>query len=145
MWRESGMIVVTRWTRCLGADHTDSQTAVARWICISGPVLYIYILDRCSSMDNLGAGLLSTWIREILLEISQPNGQSELCDLRVRRFRGSARILHLKLLHLSVGIRYEFQHLLHCLHLIYCHARYVSYYAQNACENMCIYIVFLSF
>ena len=27
--------------------------------------VYVYILDCCSSMDNLGAGLLSTWIREI--------------------------------------------------------------------------------
>ena len=26
--------------------------------------VYVYILDCCSSMDNLGAGLLSTWITE---------------------------------------------------------------------------------
>ena len=28
--------------------------------------IYVYILDCCNSMDNLGAGLLSTWIREII-------------------------------------------------------------------------------
>ena len=39
MWRESGMIVVARWTRCLGADHTDSETVVARWTSVSGPVM----------------------------------------------------------------------------------------------------------
>ena len=30
------MIAVARWTRCLGADHTDSETTVARWTCVSG-------------------------------------------------------------------------------------------------------------
>ena len=39
MWRESGMITVARWTRCLGADHTDSGTVVARWTSVSGPVM----------------------------------------------------------------------------------------------------------
>ena len=38
MWRESGMIAVAQWTRCLGADHTDSETAVAQCTCVSGPV-----------------------------------------------------------------------------------------------------------
>ena len=39
MWRESDIIAVTQWTRCLGADHTDSGTAVAQWTSISGPVM----------------------------------------------------------------------------------------------------------
>ena len=119
---ESGMIAVSSRHGVSGPIIPTARLLIARWIRVSGPVIYIhmYIYQTAdSSMDNLGASLLSTWIREIFLEISQPDGQSELCYLRVRRLRSSATILHLKLLHLSVGIKYEFQHLLHRLHLMY--------------------------
>ena len=43
MWRESGMIAVARWTRCLGADHTDSGTAIARWTSVSGLVMWTVV------------------------------------------------------------------------------------------------------
>ena len=49
MWKESGMIVVARDKVYRGRSYI---------------YVYVYILDCCSSMDNLGAGLLSTWIRE---------------------------------------------------------------------------------
>ena len=74
MWSESGMIAVSSRYGVSGPIIPTVRLLIARWIKVSGPVVYIYvyvyILDCCSLMDNLGAGLLSTWIREIFLEIS---------------------------------------------------------------------------
>ena len=109
-------IVEREWYDCCSSRHGVSGPIIptVRLLQLDGYVsrgrsyiyVYVYILDCCSSMDNLGAGLLSTWIRKIFLEISQPNGQSELCDLRVRTFTILLQFLQPKNLYV-LSLSYE--------------------------------------
>ena len=70
MWRESGMIAVARDKVYRGRSYRqlDCCSSMDIYLGAGHIYTYMYILDYCSSMDNLGAGLLSTWIRETFFE-----------------------------------------------------------------------------
>ena len=72
MWSESGMIAVARDNVYRGRSYRQLNCCSSMDMYLGAGLIYmyVYILDCCSSMDNLGAGLLSKWIREIFLEIS---------------------------------------------------------------------------
>ena len=74
MWSESGMIAVARDKVYRGRSYRQLNCCSSMDMYLGTSLiyifLYVYILDCCSSIDNLGAGLLSTWIREIILKIS---------------------------------------------------------------------------
>ena len=69
MWSESGMIAVARDNVYRGRSYRQLDCCTSMDMYLRAGLIYIYvyvyILDYCSSMDNLGASLLSTWIREI--------------------------------------------------------------------------------
>ena len=73
MWSESGMIIIARDKVYRGRSYRQLDCCSSMDMYLGAGLIYIYvyvyILDCCSSMDNLGAGLLSTWIREPFLEI----------------------------------------------------------------------------
>ena len=62
------MIVVARDMMYRGRSYLQLDCCSSMDLYLGVGLIYIriciYIIDCCISMDNLGAGLLSTWIRE---------------------------------------------------------------------------------
>ena len=67
MWSESGMIAVARDKVYRGRSYRqlDCFSSMDMYLGAGLIYIYVYILDCCSSIDNLGAGLLSICIREL--------------------------------------------------------------------------------